>query len=66
MDCLPISQFSLNFLLTSKTYLKDGPPSAGIVNRNFQLAKGCGEIGLHTLQAANFIAAPWFALVRGA
>ena len=32
MDCLPIPQFSANFLPRSKTYLKERPPSA---NREF-------------------------------
>ena len=34
MDCLPIPQFSLDFLLGSKTYLKECPP-----NREFPLLK---------------------------
>ena len=32
MDCPPIPQFSLNFLLRSKTYLKERPPSTSITN----------------------------------
>ena len=35
MDCLPIPQSCLNFLLRSKTYLKEHPPSA---NRDFPLS----------------------------
>ena len=38
MDCLPIPQFSLDFLLRSKTYLKEHPPSASITNRDFSLS----------------------------
>ena len=34
MDCPPIPQFCLDFLLRSKTYLKEHPPSGSIVNRN--------------------------------
>ena len=30
MDCPPIPQFCLDFLLRSKTYLKDRPPSAAL------------------------------------
>ena len=33
LDCLPIPQFCLDFLLRSKTYLKEHPPSASIANR---------------------------------
>ena len=35
MDCPPIPQFCLNFLLRSKTYLKECLPSAIIANREF-------------------------------
>ena len=31
-------QFCLNFLLRSKTYLKERPPSASIANREFPLS----------------------------
>ena len=39
MDCPPIPQFCLNFLLRSKSYLKERPPSASIANRDFPLSK---------------------------
>ena len=38
MDCLPTPQFCLDFLLRSKTYLKERPPSAGIASRDFPLS----------------------------
>ena len=38
MDCLPIPQFFPNFLLRSKTYLKERPPSARVVSREFPLS----------------------------
>ena len=38
MDCPPIPQFFPNFLLRSKTYLKECPPSASIANREFPLS----------------------------
>ena len=38
MDCLPTPQFFPNFLLRSKTYLKERPPSASIANREFPLS----------------------------
>ena len=38
MDCLLIPQFFLNFLLRSKTYLKERPPSASVANRDFPLS----------------------------
>ena len=40
MECPPIPQFIINldFLLRSKTYLKEQPPSASIVNREFPLS----------------------------
>ena len=38
MDCPPIPQFCLDFLLKSKTYLKERPPSASIANRDFSLS----------------------------
>ena len=38
MDCPPIPQFFLNFLLRSKTYLKEHPPSASVANRDFPLS----------------------------
>ena len=38
MDCLPIPQFFPNFLLKSKTYLKERPTSAGLTNKEFPLS----------------------------
>ena len=38
MDCPPIPQFFLNFLLRSKTYLKERPPCASVANRDFPLS----------------------------
>ena len=38
MDCPPIPQFSLDFLLRSKTYLKERSPSASVANRDFPLS----------------------------
>ena len=35
MDCPPIPQF---FLLRSKTYLKERPPSPSVANRDFPLS----------------------------
>ena len=37
MDCLPIPQFCLDFLLRCKTNLKECPPSTSIANRDFPL-----------------------------
>ena len=64
MDCLPIPRFCLDFLLRSKGYLKERPPSAQALQIGiFQV---CGEAGLQTLQGANYAAAQWFTLVQGA
>ena len=38
MDFPHIPQFFLNFLLRSKTYLKERPPSASVANRDFPLS----------------------------
>ena len=38
MDPPPIPQFFLNFLLRSKTYLKECLPSASVANRDFPLS----------------------------
>ena len=54
MDCLPIPQFCLDFLLRSKTYSKEYPRSTSTANRDFPLT------GLHTLQGANYTIAQWF------
>ena len=35
MDCPPIPQFCLDFLLRSKTYLRECPPGTSIANRDF-------------------------------
>ena len=50
MDCPPIPQFCLDFLLRSKTYLKERPPSASIANRfsTVYQAWGCGEVFTNT------------------
>ena len=40
-----------------------------IANREFPVSiqvQGCGEIGLYTLQGANYTATLWFTLVQGA
>ena len=55
MDCPPIPQFCLGFLLRSKTYLKQFPPSASIASRDFPLSSKCG---LYTLQANLFSREP--------
>ena len=36
MDCLPIPQFCLDFLLRSKTYLSEHPPSTEEVGHDFR------------------------------
>ena len=38
MDCPPIPQFFPNFLLRSKTHLKERPPSASVTNTEFPLS----------------------------
>ena len=38
MDCPPPPQFFPNFLLRSKTYLKERPPTASVANRGFPLS----------------------------
>ena len=38
MDCPPIPQFCHDFLLRSKTYLKECPPSASVENTDFPLS----------------------------
>ena len=38
MDCLQMPQFCLNFLLRSKIYLKEHPPSVNNTNREFPLS----------------------------
>jgi hypothetical protein len=49
IDCLPIPQLFLNFLLRSKIYSKEGLYSACM---QALIAIGCGDTGLHTLQGA--------------
>ena len=65
MDCLPIPQFSHNFLLRLKTYLKECPPSASITNRDFPLSSKHKHVGAN-YAGANYAAAQWFILVQGA
>ena len=63
----PPPQFCLDFLLRSKTHLKERPHSRSIANRGIPIVWqtwGCGEIGLHTLQAANYTAGQWFTPVQ--
>ena len=55
MDCPPIPQFYLDFLLRSKAYSKEHPPSTSNANRFF-----------FPLSSANYAAAQWFILVQGA
>ena len=38
MDCPPIPQFCLDFLLRSKIYSKECPPGTSIANRDFPLS----------------------------
>ena len=38
MDCPPIPQSCLDFLLRSKTYLKEHPLSASFINKEFPLS----------------------------
>ena len=68
MDCPPIPQFSLDFLLRSKPYLKERPPSASIANREFPLSSLLEDVVrlVYTLQATTYTAAGWFTLVQGA
>ena len=54
MDCPPIPQFCLNYLLSSKTDLEEHPFSASVVNRDFPRSS---KIGLHALQGTNYVAA---------
>ena len=44
MDCPPIPQFSANFLLRYKTYLKERPPSASLANRKFPLSSKLEDV----------------------
>ena len=67
MDCPSIPKFCLDFLLRSKTYVKEHPSSASTVNWEFPLSNklgGCGETGLHTLQGANYTAAVVYTSTR--
>ena len=69
MDCLPTPQFCLDFLLRSKTYWKEHPPSSSIANRAFPLLSKdvVHETGLHALKRANYMytALQWFILING-
>ena len=40
------TQFCINFLLRSKTYMKEHPPSAGTINRDFQLSSKLHVVAL--------------------
>ena len=69
MDCPPIPQFCLDFLLRPKTYLKERPSSGSIANRDFQLP--CRPEHVMRLvythyKVQNYAAAQWFTLVQGA
>ena len=44
MECLPIPQFSLDFILRSKTYLKEYPPIANITNKEFPLSRKLEDV----------------------
>ena len=44
MNCLPTPQFSLDFLLRYKTYLKERPPSTSIANREFLLSNKVEDV----------------------
>ena len=63
MDChLPVC---LEFLLRSKTYLKELPPRASIANQNFSLFEHMSRL-VYTLGGANYAATQLFTLVHGA
>ena len=69
MDCPSIPHFYLNFLLRSKIYLKDRPPSASIANRGLPLSSKPEHVVrlVYThYKGANYAAAQWFTLVQGA
>ena len=66
MDCLPIPQFSLDFLLRSKSDLKGCPLSANIANREFPLSnklKNVVRLVYTHSKVQNCMAAWWFTLV---
>ena len=70
MDCLPIPQFCLDFLLRSKTYLKECPPSASLANRDFPLSSRPEHVLrlVYThykvqIMVPNCATAQWFTLV---
>ena len=44
MDCPPIPQFFPNFLLRSKTYLKERPPRVSVANREFPLSSKLEDV----------------------
>ncbi len=60
MDCPPIPQFSIEFLLRSDTYLKERPAGTSIANREFPLPEDVVRL---TLQGAVYTAVQWFTLV---
>ena len=66
MDYPPIPQFCLDFLLRSKGYLKEHPPSVSFANRNFPLSSKPEYVVRLVLQTQQGAAAQWFTLVQGA
>ena len=69
MACLPIPQLCLDFLLRSKTYLKEGPPSTSIANRDFPLSSKIEDVVrlVYThYKVQNYTATQWFTLVHAA
>ena len=44
MECPLIPQFSLDFFLRSKTYLKERPPSKSIANREFPWSRQLEDV----------------------
>ena len=60
MDRPPIPQFCLDFLLRSKTYLKELPPSTTVANGDFPLSSKPEHV-VYThykpIQGANYAAA---------
>ena len=58
MDYLPTPQFCPDFLLRSKTHLKECPPSARIANKDFPLTNKTEDVVRQVyIQGANYIAA---------
>ena len=63
MDCPPIPKFCLDFLLKSKTYLKERPPSTSVVNRDFPPSSKPEHVIFHILKGANYAATQGYTLV---